>query len=159
MAKNSDLITWSNTFACGIKIIDDQHKSMVNLVNDMYNHITGNEWEEQEYLRRVLTTAVKYIRVHFTTEERIFIGTKFVGYLEHKKEHDHFILTVTDRIKEFQSGKRVSLTSFTNFLKDWILTHIAVMDKQYFIYLKQIAVRRPDGRYVISMINKNSQMM
>jgi len=155
MAKNSDLITWSNTFACGIRIIDDQHKSLVNLVNDMFNHITGNDANEQEYLRRILVTAVKYIREHFSTEERIFIGTKFQGYLEHKKEHDLFILTVTDKIKEYQSGKRVSLSSFTNFLKDWILTHVAVMDKQYFTYFRQIAVRKPDGRYVISMSNVN----
>ena len=149
--ENFQLITWSNTFCCGIKLIDDQHKNLVNLVNDMFNHVTGNEEHEQKYLNKVIQEAVKYIKLHFSTEEKIMLAAKFTGYAVHKRAHDNFILTVADIISESKTGKRVSLYTFTKFLKDWILSHIAVMDKQYFVFLKQIATQKANGKLTITL--------
>ncbi|MCL2765508.1 MAG: bacteriohemerythrin [Treponema sp.] len=145
MKSKNELIVWSSTFACGIKLIDEQHKGLIELVNDMFNHVTGNEAQEREYLSRVLQKAADYIRQHFTTEEKILTATKFAGYTEHKKAHDNFILKVAENAVLFNSGKRVSLTSFSNYLKDWVMSHIAVMDKQYFQYIREIATRKADG--------------
>lgn len=140
-SRNTELITWSNTLACGIKIIDDQHKGLVDLVNEMYNHVIGDESRENEYFNRVIQEAVQYIKVHFATEEKILKAVKFPGYAEHKKAHDGFILTVVENIKDYKSGKRISISSFTKYLKEWILSHIAVMDKNYFEHIKKIADR------------------
>ena len=145
-----NLIMWSNTFSCGIKLIDDQHKHLVDVVNEMFRHVTGNEEQESNYFNRVIKEAVNYIKVHFSTEEKIMIVTKFSGYVEHKRAHDSFILTVANTVSEAAAGKRVSLYSFTKFLKDWILSHIAVMDKQYFAYLKNIATLKSDGKLSIT---------
>ena len=124
---NFKLVTWSNTFACGIKLIDDQHKHLVDVVNEMFSHATGNEEQEQKYFGKIINEVVDYIRVHFSTEEKIMIGTKFAGYLEHKKAHDNFVLTVANIVSDSATSKRLSLYAFTKFLKDWILSHIAVM--------------------------------
>ena len=149
--ENFKLITWSNTFSCEIKLIDDQHKQLVDLVNEMFTHVTGNEQEEIQYFNKIIQEAVNYIKVHFSTEEKIMTTTKFIGYAEHKKAHDNFILTVAKTFSEPPAGKRFSLYAFTKFLKEWILSHIAVMDKQYFVYLKQIATQKADGKLSISM--------
>ena len=135
ITNNANLVTWSQTFSVGIRSIDDQHKELLNLVNDMYNHIIGDEKEERAYFRKVIKKTVKYIKVHFATEEKIMQRTKFQGYAGHKRVHDTFILNVVDIIKKYDEGRRVSLIFFTNFVKDWILTHIAIMDKQYFDHL------------------------
>ena len=144
--RNLKLITWSDTFACGIKIIDDQHRHLVNLVNDMYRHVTGNFEEEQEYFNSIIQESENYIKVHFATEEKIMEAAKYSGYAEHKKAHDEFIVTVEKYIANFSSGKRLSLYSFTQSLKDWVLSHIAVMDKQYFSYLSKIANRNTNAK-------------
>jgi hemerythrin len=149
MAK-SELVKWSGTFSVGIKLIDDQHKGLLNLVNDLYNHSTGDEASERAYFQKVIQTAVDYVKVHFATEEKIMIATKFPGYAEHKKAHDTFVLTVVDNIREFESGKKFTLSGFTKFLKEWVLTHIAIMDKQYFAYFKNIATRKSDGKLSIT---------
>jgi len=146
----SELITWSNKLSCGIKLIDDQHKGLVELVNDMFNHATGNALKEQNYFHSVIQEAVKYVKVHFATEEKIMLATKFAGYAEHKKEHDNFVLAVVANIKDYEAGKRLTLSSFTRFLKEWVLSHIAVMDKQYFEYFKKIATRKADGTLSIT---------
>ena len=146
----SELVTWSPTFSVGVKIIDDQHKGLLDLVNDMFNHVTGDEAAEREYFSHVIQRAVQYVKVHFNTEEKIMIHTNYPGYAEHKKAHDAFVLTVVENIKNFESGKRLVLSEFTKFLKEWILTHIAIMDKQYFGYFKEIATRKEDGKLSIN---------
>ena len=155
---NFKLIIWSNTLSCGIKLIDDQHKHLVDVVNEMFSHVTGNEGQEQTYFRKIIHEAVDYIKVHFSTEEKIMIGTKFTGYFEHKRAHDNFILTVANIVSDSTTSKRLSLYAFTKFLKDWILSHIAVMDKQYFTYLKQIATQKANGKLSITSADVHSAM-
>ena len=148
---NNELITWTNKFACGIKMIDDQHKGLVDLVNEMFNHVTGNNVQEKDYFNRVIQEIVKYVKNHFATEEKILILSKYSGYREHKKEHESFIREIATNIRDFQAGKRFTLSSFTRYIKDWILSHIALMDKQYFEYFKVIATRKSDGKLHIGV--------
>jgi hemerythrin len=145
-----EIVTWSNSYSSGVKLIDDQHKGLVDLVNEMFNHATGNQVQELNYFNRVIHEAVNYVKVHFATEEKLMIATKFSGYAEHKKAHDRFVLTVVENIKDYQAGKRLTLSTFTQYLRDWVLSHIAVMDKVYFEYFKKIATRKEDGTLSIT---------
>jgi hemerythrin len=133
-----------------VKIIDDQHKGLIEFVNDLFNHATGNEKQERAYFQDVVEQAVQYIKEHFVTEEKYMIATKFPGYAAHKKAHDEFTLTVVKSVKDFQAGKRLVLEKFAYFLKDWVLSHIAVMDKQYSDYFWKIATRKADGKLSIN---------
>ena len=152
MQKNDDeLVTWTHKLSCGVKVIDDQHKGLVDLVNEMFKHVTGNDVQERDYFNRVIQEAVKYVKDHFATEEKIMLATKFSGYTEHKKEHDSFVLAVVANIRDYESGKRYTLSTFTRFLKDWVLSHIAMMDKQYFEYFRKIAVRNAEGKLSINL--------
>jgi len=147
---SEDFVSWSNKFASGIKLIDDQHKGLVDLVNEMFKHVTGNAVQERNYFNIVIQEAVNYVKVHFATEEKMMIATKFPEYQEHKKEHESFIIAVVENIKDYESGKRHTLSSFTRFLKDWILSHVALIDKKYFDYFNKIATRKADGKLSIS---------
>ena len=151
MKNSNDLVSWSSKFACGIKIIDEQHKGLVMLVNDMFNHVTGNYAQEYNYFNKVIKEAVSYIKIHFATEEKIMLATNFDGYVEHKKKHELFVGNVVNNIYNFRFDKSYSLHSFTKFLKDWILTHIAENDKKYFDYLRKMATRKADGKLSISL--------
>ena len=148
--KQTEMISWSPHFSVGVKLIDNQHKELLRLVNDMFNHVIGDEHEELVYFQKVIQSAIEYVKVHFQTEENIMINTKFPGYPEHKKAHDSFVLAVVDNVRDFEAGKRLTLHDFTKFLKEWILTHIAIMDKQYFEYFKRIASRKADGTLSIN---------
>jgi len=146
-----EFVKWTDKLACGVKLIDDQHKGLVNLINEMFDHVSGNFTQEKDYFNRVIQEAVKYIKVHFADEERIMIATKFAGYPEHKKEHELFIKTTLENIKDYEAGKRFTLSSFTRFLKDWVLSHVALVDKKYFDYFKSIATRKDDGKLTINL--------
>jgi hemerythrin len=128
-----------------MKLIDDQHKELVDLVNEMFNHATGNNEEERAYFSRVIKKAVQYIKVHFATEEIIMRTIHYPDYAEHKRHHDCFILEVLDNIQNYEESRHYTLFSFTKYLKDWVLSHIGVMDKQYFLYIKKMANARKIG--------------
>jgi len=148
--KSKEHVTWSNSYSMGIKIIDDQHKGLLDFVNDLFNHATGDETEERAYFKEVIQQAVQYIKEHFQTEEKVMISTKYPDYAEHKKAHDEFTLTVIKSVKDFESGKRLVLEKFAYFLKDWVLSHIAVMDRQYSLYFRKIATYKADGKLSIT---------
>ena len=151
MAKEkSELVTWSQKLSVGIKLIDDQHKGLLDLVNDMFNHVKGNEEAERKYFQGIVQKTVQYVKVHFATEEKIMIATKFYGYSEHKRAHDTFVINVVNNIRDFEAGKKFSLSIFTKFLREWVLTHIAIMDKQYFEYFQKIASRKANGKLSIN---------
>jgi len=148
--KHEKHVTWSDRYSMGVKVIDDQHKGLLDVANDLFNHATGDEYEEREYFKKVIQQAVKYIKEHFETEEKLMAATKFPGYAEHKTIHDGFTRTVLNSVKDFESGKRLVLEKFAYFLKDWVLSHIAVMDMQYAEYFRKIATRKADGKLSIT---------
>lgn len=151
MSKEKELVTWNEKLACGLKPIDEQHKKLVELVNDMFRHATGNSGQEHEYFNSVIREVVDYVKYHFAAEEKILMATKYANFEEHKKEHEKFIQAIIENIRSYESGKRVALSNFTRFLRDWILSHIALVDKQYFEYFRKIATRKDDGKLTINM--------
>jgi hemerythrin len=152
-AAQSELVTWSATFSVGIKPIDDQHKELLKLTNDLFNHCVGDNESERKYFKQAIGKALDYVKVHFSTEEKLMAATKFGGYGEHKREHDAFVLTVVEQVRSFNEGKPFALLTFTKFLKNWILTHIAVSDKQYSEHFKKIATRKSDGTLSITEVD------
>jgi hemerythrin len=146
MKSGSELVTWSRIFKFGIQIIDDQHKEFIDLVNDMYYHATGNKEQEHEYFNKVIKKVEQYLKTHFETEENLMRAIHYPGYAEHKKRHDSFILNLHDNIRNFNAEKRYNLLSLTIFLKNWVLSHIGVMDKQYNSYFKKMIAPRKSVR-------------
>ncbi|MDR0876472.1 MAG: bacteriohemerythrin [Treponema sp.] len=146
----SEIIHWSPTFSVGVKLIDDQHRELLDLTNDLFNHCVGDEKSERAYFESVIGKAVQYIRGHFSTEEKIMIATNYPGYKDHKRAHDTFVLQVIEQARSFEEKRSFTLLAFTRYLKDWILTHIAVVDKEYVEYFKKIATRKADGRLTIT---------
>ena len=147
---DGNYVNWSDSYSMGVKIIDDQHKGLLDFVNEIYDHATGNEEEELAWFKEVIQQAVHYIKEHFTTEEKYMRATRFPGYADHKKTHDEFTLIVENSVKDFQEGKGLDLEKFAYFLKDWVLTHVAVMDRQYSDYFRKIATRKANGKLTIT---------
>jgi len=146
-----EYVKWSSSYSVGIKLIDEQHKGLLQFVNDIFNHATGNQWEELAFFKDAIRQAATYVKIHFATEERYMKATKYPGYIEHKKEHEAFIVNVLKSAKDYEAGKRLTLMHFGHYLKDWVLSHIALMDKKYSEYYRGIATRKADGKLSITM--------
>jgi hemerythrin len=136
---DDDIFTWQDEYSVDFEVIDNQHKQLVKMTNDLFkacNHDTTGE-SARAVLKKTLRGAVEYAQVHFYTEEKYMSQVNYPELPEHKAEHGSFIVKILDELKRFEDGNQ-SLISLANFLKEWLLHHIAVSDKKYAPYLKNI---------------------
>lgn len=129
---------WSDSFSVGVALIDEQHKELVNLTNDLYGVCDKGEVAAREMFYLAVKKAAAYVRYHFSTEEQIMERVEYPKLQEHKQEHASFAQEVLDNVKKLEEGKFIMPIQFVNFLRDWILTHIAVMDTDMGNFLKQL---------------------
>jgi len=144
MVNKDEPIIWSSELSCGITLIDEQHRKLVELVNEMFNHISGNEIQEHDYFNSVIMEAVNYAKLHFATEEKLMLVINYEGLAWHEKEHEGFFRAVIDNIYNYNAENRLTLSAFAEFLKDWLLSHITNVDKQYFEYFKNYTAKKND---------------
>ena len=144
-----EYVKWCDSYSLGIKVIDDQHKKLLDFVNDLSNHAAMDEEEEHHYFREIIMQVVDYIKTHFATEEGIMLATRFPDFTEHVIHHKRFIMNVVRIVKDYEAGKRLALNHFSNFMKNWVLSHIAVVDVKYIEYFKNIAILTSDGNLLL----------
>ncbi len=132
-------INWTDEFSVKISSIDEQHKKLINLINDFYGNIRVNSPKEKIF--ELIKEMKKYTILHFSTEEKYFKQYDYPGYLEHKEEHEKFIKKVLDFEERYKSGKLLLSVEITNFIKDWVSNHICDTDKKYTDFLLQKGVR------------------
>jgi len=134
-------IPWEERFALGIPLVDNQHKELLNLANELHETCRQGKGFAPEGFRKAAAAAVEYVKTHFSTEEKIMERVGYPGLAEHKSEHHQFIHQVLAGVKEFEDGKAFVPNKFVLFLKEWILSHIALMDQKMALYVLDLAKR------------------
>ncbi|MDR1324807.1 MAG: bacteriohemerythrin [Treponema sp.] len=131
-----DFVTWEDRYALGIPFIDAQHKELLRLTNVLF--VACQDGSANDIFRETIKGTVKYVSEHFSAEEAMMNRIKYPKLAEHKKEHEAFVQKVLEDVRQFESGHSFVPNTFVRFLKDWILTHIAVSDKKYADYIMHI---------------------
>jgi hemerythrin len=137
-------VQWHSSYSVGIKLIDDQHQELIRMTNALFRSCLQGDKAAREFFRKVIRSALDYIKFHFSTEEKIFILVNYPLAAVHKKEHEGFVIEVIKQAKDFEEGRKFVPNAFARFLKNWVLSHIAVSDKKYAEYIQQWALA--DGR-------------
>ena len=134
---NKDIVTWGDSYATGIELIDNQHKELVRLTNQLYHAcLAGSETVETAF-KAAMTQMVDYVRFHFTAELEILKRINYPNYHEHKKQHVTLVMNILEASKEFSAGKKFVAHNFVRTLKDWVFSHIAFADKLYAAYINE----------------------
>ena len=120
---------WKPEYSVGVKKIDDQHKRLIEIVNDFYTAFTENR--NGEKIKEVLNLLIDYTHYHFTAEEQLMVEAKYPDLQEHKKLHNDFVKVVKSFIDDLNNGKSSVTYKLMNFLRNWITEHIKEEDKKY----------------------------
>ena len=140
--EKQEYITWVDTFNVGIAIIDSQHRKLVEVVNELHsgtNTATGDENKEKREasFRAAMRAAVEYVRVHFATEELLMKKYNYPDTVAHKAQHTEFVRRVLQGAGRFESGHTNEGVHLVIFLRNWLLEHIAITDKNLALYIKK----------------------
>jgi hemerythrin len=123
------LVVWNDKLSINIKSIDDQHKKLIELINDFYENIANRS--NKQNVSQVLSGLKKYIEEHFAFEEKYMKFYHYPDFGRHKKEHESFINRVKEIEDKFNSDQTVLSLDITSFLFDWLKKHIMISDKRY----------------------------
>jgi hemerythrin len=127
------LITWSDALSVKVKQFDDQHKKLVEMVNQLFDAMKAGKGNQ--VMGDILKSLIQYTQTHFAAEERIMKQYGYPDFENHKKEHNALVMQVIDLQKQFQEGKAVLTQNVMTFLRDWLSKHIQGEDKKYGVYL------------------------
>jgi len=134
----SDFIPWTSEFETGITIIDDQHKVLVKLINQLYNDFGS---ANRGGMKKVIKELTNYTEYHFTCEEDIFRKINYDDALKHSEQHHQFVKKVVDFQSDYEKGSAVMSMDIIEFLKKWLLTHILKVDMQYVEEFKRNGIK------------------
>jgi len=134
-------VQWDDSYSIGIDLIDKQHKHLFDFTNMLYEGCRRGETAAKEHFVETLHKTVDYVTGHFSTEERIMEKINYPDTANHKKEHTDFVKKVMESQKDLEEGKKGVAIKFVQFLRDWILSHIAVCDKKFGDYLNKQGVK------------------
>ncbi|MCX7999877.1 MAG: hemerythrin family protein, partial [Leptospiraceae bacterium] len=85
--------------------------------------------KREEVFRSIIKGAVQYAKEHFYLEEKIMQKFHYLAYTQHYKQHQSFMEFVQLRYKEFKEGDIKAASNLVMDLKEWLLGHIAIEDK------------------------------
>ena len=126
---NKNFITWKDNFSVKVPSIDQQHKKLVELINELYNKFYAGI--DNEYLHKIFQELEDYAVYHFNYEEKFMKLHGFKGYAEHQKEHESFKEKIGVYKQNLDAGNTSDMIDLITFLKDWLLKHIMGTDQKY----------------------------
>lgn len=133
------LMTWKNEYSVNIAQIDQQHKKLIDLINQLNDAMA--QGKAKEILDKILNDLVGYCASHFKLEEQLMQSNGYPEFAEHKDKHDKMTAKVLSLKKDVIAGKKLISLEVMKFLEQWLDKHILGTDKNYSPFLNAKGVQ------------------
>jgi len=130
---SSQFVEWKDDYSVGIDSIDQQHKKLLNLINQLQTAVDYSTGEQFE--REALDELVDYTKTHFSYEEGLMRDNDYPDFEAHKLQHEKMFKKVEEVLSEYEQDHDTAMSNAAEFLKDWLIKHINGTDKEYSSYL------------------------
>jgi diguanylate cyclase (GGDEF)-like protein/hemerythrin-like metal-binding protein/PAS domain S-box-containing protein len=126
---NDDIFCWSDGFAIGLDIVDDQHRKLVSLLNQLAQIHTSKAGDTD--LLRVFDELVSYTAYHFSTEEALMdeVGVSLKHAAAHRHAHRQFVEQAIAARERANTAPREVTGDVLVFLTNWLIQHILGVDR------------------------------
>ena len=125
---------WSDDYLVHVRVIDNDHKDLVQIVNNLHESIkTGSSRAE---IGRIIAGLATYVSEHFEREEGLMAQYDYPGMAEHKRMHRRLARTVhAIRYLFKENPAQIDPGKLLKFLRNWLVHHILGEDVSYVPYL------------------------
>ena len=123
------LLEWTENFEIGIEELDQQHKKLIDITNQLYAAFVNDKGKKE--IKEIIKGLVDYASYHFSIEENYFNEFSYSDKKFHIAEHQVFLKEITNFQNDFNKGKVRFLDDFMNFVKSWIINHFKNVDTKY----------------------------
>lgn len=132
MATVPSSISWSDDFALNLPEIDAQHQVLFGLFDEMWNAIVMRAGQAD--MLRLIADLDDYAIQHFKEEEAFMAATGFPRLAGHKMAHETFVRRMAAERLAIEKGSPNLSLDLLRFLRDWLVEHIMVSDREYARY-------------------------
>ncbi len=124
-------LQWHDKFSIGIPEIDNQHKILFELLNNLEQATHSTEFED--IIPNTLDKLSDYVDVHFATEEKYMAENGYEDLQKHHEIHEALKERVYEEIKlnQNQGYSTLKVMHLYNFLREWIENHILIEDHKF----------------------------
>lgn len=116
-------IRWKEEFRLGNEAIDNQHKVLFDLANDLSNAVRLGS--SKQVVDTLFAVIMDYAFKHFALEEKDLQAKE--GYLEHCYEHYQLLRQLQEYSVEFRNDRKMAQAP-GEFLNEWLSKHIRTCD-------------------------------
>lgn len=131
-------ILWDSSFSVGHAVLDNQHKKLLRLCNELSACVESNSGDADSTFHGILHELTAYAREHFSTEEAILKKHGYPQLAEQESHHTGFIEKITEILEQASEGI-LNKAGALMFLSRWWTEHILVSDMQYRPFLEGAA--------------------
>lgn len=128
------LISWKDKYETHIETLDEQHKKLVKMINELHDSMKSGA--SVEVCHKILKEVVEYTDYHFKSEEKLFQKHNYPDAIRHKKEHDDLRAKAIEHLNNYKEKPLSSSLEVMIFLKEWLNHHILEVDMKYSSFLK-----------------------
>lgn len=120
------MVEWEDQYSIGIKEIDNHHKKLFEILNDLTASIEENN---EELLIQNVDALYAYTQYHFNAEEALMKKFNYPGTADHINKHSEFkskILEFKSQVEEL--GPSIVTKHIVEYLTSWLANHILEED-------------------------------
>jgi hemerythrin len=121
-------VVWDDFYALELPEIDDQHKALFQIINDLWHAVVAKS--AADAIADILRRLEHYAIIHFTAEEALMRCLTYPRLDEHKRAHRLFIDQIGSARRKWADGRPIGL-EILDFLNNWLIDHIMTIDKDY----------------------------
>ncbi|MBF0249366.1 MAG: hemerythrin family protein [Alphaproteobacteria bacterium] len=122
-------IKWSSDLSVGIDQIDEDHRRLVQCLDDLFTACFAGQGPE--VLNGILARLLQYTREHFSREEDIMRRVGYPEFETHRALHAELVSELDDFIESNAlADNHGTSNKLLQFLQDWLTRHILVEDKK-----------------------------
>jgi hemerythrin-like metal-binding protein len=131
-------IDWPGNLATGHHVIDDEHRFLVGITNNLAEALEAGGCAEN--VRQVLCDLLDYATEHFSREELLMDRHRYPAADGHKLEHSALLDTISRMLLDFEKNRPIS-KDLMALLQHWLSDHIGRVDKALALFLLANASR------------------
>ncbi len=130
------MLWWTDDLETGIETIDNQHKTIFNKANEIFD--LGKDTEVDK-LKEIISFLMSYTNSHFLEEEQLMIDNQYNEFLEHKESHNLFVEEIYKIYLRVENGKidEDLFNDLKALIIEWLARHINTKDKNFVRFLSQ----------------------
>ncbi len=124
-----DLIEWKEEYSVGVPELDQQHRQLVSLINQLTRAEASGGM-----ISYVFDELDHYVKEHFRAEEKLLRKAGYADYEEHRQQHrvfEEWLRAVRQSFSIGGTSTHLLADSINSYLRNWLVNHILKSDMAY----------------------------